>query len=171
MMKWIVALMMVVMGSPTFSEEPQNSFNEEQNEALALLYVSYANGCLLADEPLDALEFFEQASVLIGKTDPSFNFINFFLYFGQVAAFDYLGMRDSCNQAIGSLILLVNEEDEDDDDDDDILTEGESALFKLLVQVLNSIASKAPSQEVRNLLLGLVDEMACELLPCLSQQE
>ncbi len=80
-----------------------------------------------------------------------------------------MGFRDQCKQAVGSLFLSINQYDDEDEDDlsaeDDEwgLTINEES--KVAIQLLQNLATLAPSPEIRELLFSLIDAVAEELLP------
>ena len=169
MIKWVLAILFLVIRFSAFSEETPNEFHhplqEWQNEAL--LHFSYGNTHLLFHEPWQALEQFQRANSLLDKSDSSSCPIGFLITFGQVIAYDCLGFHDRCKQAIGSLFLNINEYDDEDDlsSEEDECSQIASEESKDALQFLQNLAILAPSCEVRELLFSLIEDMAEELLP------
>ncbi len=122
---------------------------------------------MLSHEPLRALEDFQWANAHLDTSDASSNPIGFLITFSEVIAYDCLGFHDRCKRAIGSLFITINENDESDvtifEDQQPVNEKNDDT--KLAIQFLQKIVYLAPSTEVRELLLSLVEDMAEELLP------
>lgn len=148
-----------------FSEEALQVAKEWQSESL--LYLEQGNANLLAHEPWRALEDFQRATSFLDKSDKSSCAIGFLISFGQVVAYDSLGFREQCKQSLGSLLLVINEYDEGEDQDAEIGVQEDSSIdtSEAAVEFLRKLATMTPSQDIRELLLSIVDEMAEELLP------
>ena len=169
MRKWVLAALLVTVEISSFSEESSNdsycSLQKWQEEAL--LHCGYGNAHLLLNEPRQALEQFQRASSLLDKSDGSFCPIRFLVTFNQIVAYDCLGLHDQCKQAVGSLFLGVHEWDDGDDSvpEENEGSQTEDKASEFIIHFLRSLASFAPSPDVRGLLFSITDDVAEELLP------
>jgi tetratricopeptide (TPR) repeat protein len=165
MIRWVLAMMLVVTNGSIFAEESQHHLQDWQDEALS--HIADGNAHLFSGNTWQALEHFQKASSYIDKSDTSAGPIGFFVVFGQVIAYDRLGFHDLCKQSIGSLFLTINEHDEEDD----LLAENDKQVNEkdedptMALRFLQNLVLLAPSDKVRELLFSIVDDMADELLP------
>jgi hypothetical protein len=165
-----VGLLLLRIGFLCFAEE--RDLKEWQLESLQ--YFANGSANLLAHKPWRALEDFQRSNALLDKTDKSTSVISFLISFGQAIAFDSLGFREECKEAIGSLFLIINEynledgQDSGDNSEDDF---SDSKENEEAVQFLHNLAAISPSSDVRELLLSLVNEIAEELLPAFKMAE
>lgn len=135
-----------------------SNVGERDDEQLAMIYVGYGNLYLLASEYSQALENFQKATDILenAKTFPSFPESEIYLLtmFGRLVAYDNLGLRSQCEQTVGKLFLLASSYIEDDD------AESERPLSpeeKQAMGLLRKIAGLAPSTDIREFLLSLID--------------
>ncbi len=127
-----------------------------------VLYLAYAQGSLLIQDAESAVAYLDQAASLIDPSDEEAPIYQFFLSFGQAIAFDQLGNRAACQQAIGALCLEMNRTD--GETEADYATTYSEETAKLVVDLLRAIVATAPSTDVKALLTDLVDEIA-EVMP------
>ena len=82
-------------------------------------------------------------------------------------AYDCLGFREQCRQAIGSLFLTINEYDDEDDPsfENRETMSSQDEESKIAILFLQHMTNLAPSPEVRELLFSLIDDIAEESLP------
>jgi hypothetical protein len=145
MIKWVLTVMLLIIGFPTFSDEFQHSLQDWQTEAL--LHLGYGNAHLLSHKPWQALEHFQKAMSLLDESDDSSCLIGFLITFSQVIAYDFLGFRDQCKQSIGSLFLAINAYD----NGEDVLFENNEPMAeknggdKIAIQFLQALAILTPS--------------------------
>lgn len=151
------------IGLPCFAEEFEPTLKEWQSESLT--YLGNGNAHLLAHEPWQALENFQKASALLDPTDNSSFVIGFLISFGQAIAYDCLGFHGKCKEAIGSLFLAISGYDDEESPETGLNTDSNSHEYESSVQFLRNLAVIAPSLEVRELLLSLIDDMESESLP------
>ncbi len=165
MIRWIFAVLLLVIKCPGFTEDLQHDLQDWQNEALS--HLAQGNMHLLSHEPSRALEDLQWANAHLDTSDASSNPIGFLITFSEVIAYDCLGFHDQCKRAIGSLFITINENDEDVDTvfADPKPGNEKNDDTKLAIQFLENLVFLAPSTEVRELLLSLVEDMAEELLP------
>jgi tetratricopeptide (TPR) repeat protein len=166
MTRWILAVILVVIKCSIFAEEFKHPHLQDWQEE-ALSHIADGNAYLLSGKTWQALEQFQKASSYIDKSDASASPIGFFVVFGQVIAYDRLGLHDLCKQAIGALFLTINEYDEEEDslDENDEQINEKDEDPTMAIQFLQNLARLAPSDEVRELLFSIVDDIADELLP------
>lgn len=126
--------------------------------APVLLYLAYAQASLLIHDADSAVAYLDQAASLIDPSDQEAPIYQFFLSFGQAIAFDQLGNRAACQQAIGALCLEMNRAD--GETESDYATSYSSQTAQLVVDFLRAIVATAPSTDVKALLSDLVDEIA-----------
>lgn len=131
-------------------------------DRLVYVYTGVGCGYLLTEQPQEGLKHLLTAESLIDPSDEEAPVYRFFVSFGQIVAYDCLGQRDLCLQALGKMFLtLHDEESEDDDEDEDGDSVPEAAAF---VETFRKLAQLAPSPDVKAVLLSVVDDMAQELL-------
>jgi hypothetical protein len=116
---------------------------------------------------MHALEDLQWANAYLDTSDASSNPIGFLITFSEVIAYDCLGFRDQCKQAIGSLLITINENEESDVGvfENQQPVNEKSDDTQLAIQFLKKLVFLAPSTEVRDLLLSLVEDLAEDLLP------
>jgi len=151
----IVALFLLV-GVQGFSEEKTPFAWDSES----VYYLGQGNLRLLWNEPWSALENFERASLSIQSLDPMEDTLEFLVWYGRIIAYDILGLEDECRRAIGSLFLTIysgyRDFEEEDDDDEDCAP---FASCGKGLEILRKLAAKAPSEDVRGLLLDLLDDV------------
>jgi hypothetical protein len=165
MIRWIFTALLLVIKCPGFTEDLQHDLRDWQNEALSRL--AQGNMHLFSHEPMHALEDLQWANAHLDTSDASSNPIGFLITFSEVIAYDCLGFHDQCKQAIGSLFITINENNESDgagfEDQQPVNEKNDDTKFAILF--LEHLVFLAPSTEVRELLLSLVEDMAEVLLP------
>jgi hypothetical protein len=129
--------------------------SEEQsqsNEQLALLYLSCANVNLISQNYSSAFDDFQK--VLQTVSDSNDNGIEFLTLFGMVIACDNLGLKDSCEQYLTRIKILIDSVDEEDDD----FTEA-SPENKKVPCYLATIANMSPTVEIKSILMSFIFEI------------
>lgn len=157
-----------MFGFPCFSENESKTLNyaELSDENLAWSYVSCGIENLWTRQYLPALKDFERASTLLDGMENCLSEIHFLLSFGKVIAYDNLGWRKDCQQAAGSLFIIINGVEADDrianpeTNDESSLQECEIGL-----KILRKLASLASSSDIRSSLVLIVNEMSKALQP------
>lgn len=166
MIRWIFALLLLVVKYPGFAEEDLHYHLQDwQNKALS--HLAQGNMHLLAHEPWRTLEDLQWANACLDTSDTSSSPIGFLITFSQVIAYDCLGFHDQCKQAIGSLFITINENGEDNGtaSEDQSFANEKNEDTEFAIQFLQKLVVLAPSTEVRALLLSLVEDIAKEMLP------
>jgi hypothetical protein len=162
MLRVVLVILLLGIWFPCFSEESRDDLREWQSESLE--YFIYGSAHLLEHEPWRALENFQTAT---DHLDRSSSAMSFLVSFGQVIAYDVLGFKEQCKQAIGSLFLAVNEGDKEDQEAE-MNTNREFSIsgeYEEAVGFFRDLAAVAPSPDVRELLFSFIDEIAEEALP------
>jgi len=158
MRKWMLATLCLTAPLACFSdvEDRVGEISPFQEDDTILLYTGYGLGKVLAEDYWGALEAFDNVfSLLQGNDRPE---IRFLASFGRVVAYDNLGMQDHCERAMGVLFISLFEAASLEEEGDlEMDLEGKEFL-----QLLTDIASLAPTQQVRNILLELVEDMGEE---------
>ena len=127
-----------------------------------ILYLAYAQASLLINDANSAIAYLDHAASYIDPSDAEAPIYQFFLLFGQAIAYDQLGNRAACQQAIGALCLTMS--GSDDDSEDDYVTHYSQETGELVVSFLRAVVATAPSADVKALLTEMVDEIAEEIL-------
>ncbi len=166
MFKWILPALFFGAGISCFSEEKIENVYEASlhNESLALVYVGRGNENLIYHRDAFALEDFTKASTLLEELNPRSIELDFLICFGKVIAYDNLGLRSECQNALASLFFII-EDEEDDGTESDFLQDNLSQDYEEADMLLRQLANLAHSPKVRDLLLSLVDKMSEEVLP------
>lgn len=159
MFKWLVAAIFVVLKSGIIAETIQ--LQNWQEEALS--YIAEGNASLFSGKAWQALEYLQKAKSSIDDTDPSASPIGFFVNFSQIIAYDRLGFHDLCKQSIGALFLTINENEEENFEIEEEKDNESDPM--LLVNFLQNLTMFAVSEEVKELLFSVVDDIAEVLLP------
>jgi hypothetical protein len=164
MLRWVtLTLVFIGISLSCFSEESHRELKAWQLESLQ--YFGNGSARILSHEPWQALEDLQRASLALDKTDPSSSVISFLIFFGQAIACDSLGFREHCNQSLGALLMAMNEYDDEEEnlkDNEDHLSANES---EEAIDFFEKLACCAPSLQVRQLLLSIVEEIAEDALP------
>lgn len=148
------------VAAPCFADEMQDLVKKIETTGNGGIAITYGgSGCshLLLNRYSLALEDFQHASEIAKGFRERMPGLEMFINFGKIIACDALGMQKECEQAIGALVLLVNEFDLDDDSDDDS-DEMDSETEKFVKMWMHKLASLAPTPNVRKLLTSFVDE-------------
>lgn len=167
MLKYLSNLFLFLAATLCFSNESGRDFKEWQIKSMEYFASRSAN--LLTQEPWHALENFQKASTLVDQSDNSSNIINFLILFGQTVAYDTLGFREQCIQSLGSLFLVINEcdlEETENEDEEESPSLTDESIDDL--EILRTLAQLAPSADVKELLLSLVDEITEDAAPAFS---
>lgn len=169
MIKKMFVALFFVAGLPLVAEEMSSESDSVLQECQdqSLLYFSQGYVALLTQQPREALEQFQQASDLCDTSDSSCLPLQFLVRFGQVVAYDCLGCRDECAQALNALSINF---DASNEEDGSLLEEVEpypttDADSADVLAFLHSIAICAPSFEVRQILFSLIQDIAKEMEP------
>lgn len=164
MFKFIIAVLLLGQSVHCLSEEYDQDLKEWQQDNL-VYYVGCANVDLFMNDPESALENFQIASTLLDPSDDP-SCMGFWISFGQVIAYDMLGLEDECNRSIGSLFLLINDfsEQEDTSSESELEIDIDRETDKIIIDSLRELATLAPCLQVRKLLLSIVDDLADEVL-------
>jgi hypothetical protein len=126
----------------------------------AVVYAGCGNIHLLLGDFEFALEDFRKASLYLEYCE-SPEISEFMILFGQIVAYDNLNQRDKCEQALGSLLLSMqnfDDEEEYDDDGAEIDIDFER-MYAESIKMMKRLAVLASSDDVREFLLSIVDEM------------
>jgi hypothetical protein len=154
-----LAITSIFLGATLFSFSTENTsfFSEIKSDANDPFYqyIGFGSVNLFSGDYFAALENFNRAeSFREGPIEL------FWVSFGKAIAYDSLGMGDRCNQAIGSLFLTIyafaDEEDEESFEEEDDFTSQEATQAW---EFMRQLASLAPSPNVRNLLVQLINDM------------
>lgn len=150
MLRAILMAIFLGTGCVGFSEQllPQ-ALLQSQGDSLVYWGRGYAN--LLGNEPLRALENFRKSTAALNRPDDWAGAVSFMISFGEIVAYDMLGSRAECKQALGSLLLAASEDDEEDDEEE--IADDEEG-----VEILLALANLAPSPDIRKLLFALLEE-------------
>jgi hypothetical protein len=70
MIRWLLAVILVVINGSIFTEEFKHHLQDWQGEAL--FHLGNGNAHLVSQEPLHALEDFQKAKSLLNKTDSNY---------------------------------------------------------------------------------------------------
>jgi hypothetical protein len=141
-----------------FSEGIQLAVKEWQSESL--MHFGYGSINLLWNDPRRALENFQTAHDSIDKSDRSSCVMTFLVSLGQVIAYDNLGLRDHCERSISSIFFAINECEQKDSDEIGINeNQPNSVDYEEAIEFLYELVSMTPSPDVRELLLGIVDDI------------
>jgi tetratricopeptide (TPR) repeat protein len=138
--------------------EDDELFAQDVNEMI-LAYVGNGNAQLLLKDYKIALKSFKKASYLLDESNEDYEAIAFLINFGKVIAYDNLGQKDLSEQALAALLVAMNDEDETDDNED--IDEN----TKEVLDVMRTLASLAPSADIKEVLLFVVNEMEKDLYP------
>lgn len=160
MIKWILAL--IIMNSSIFAGEYDSDLVDCENEAL--FHIANGNDHLFMQEPLRALEEFENAKSVLDRTGDFQHPINFLITFSKIIAYDCLGSESQCRESVGSLFLRINENN-DEREEYNIQSEEENEKSKMIISFLRNLAVLSPSSQVRELLFSLIEDMENQLLP------
>ena len=165
MFKWIIAALLFTTTLPNVSRA--STTHQTDWEADVLFQLGCAVEALIRNYPAEALEFYEKAQEFIDNSDSSYLPISFIISFGQAATYDYLGKREQCLAALGSM-FLASAISEDTPDDNSVLeklqyNDENSIFYGQVIDILRNIALIAPSPDVQTLLLSIVDDIEEEL--------
>ncbi|HEY2811419.1 MAG TPA: hypothetical protein VGJ00_08540 [Rhabdochlamydiaceae bacterium] len=128
----------------------------------AMAYASCGNVHLLLRDYEFALEDFHRAAICLEHFEEHCPLSEFMILFGKAIAYDNLNERDKCDQVLSSLILHVSDwekidfEDDDEEEEDD--DEDSEEFYHDSIDLYKRIASLAPTQEVREILISFLDD-------------
>lgn len=162
MLKYLLALVLVGTRSVIYSAEEEESYRtslNSQDESVAFIAEGSLN--LFCNEPYSALENFQKALTLSSQSE-DLSATEFLVLFGQVIAYDMLGLKGSCGEAANSLLFSMQNcaaESDEAEVSQDFLSEIEDLET---FEMLRGLASIAPTPEVREFLFSLIDEISEE---------
>jgi len=168
MLRLVLAVMFLGIWLPCFSEEISQDAKDMnlQNERLALVYIGCGNENLLSHNYSSSLEDFQRASSLLDKQENSYLELDFLIFFGKAIAYDNLGSKDQCQSSMASLFFILTAGENEGDDIESNATKGRLPKeYEDADEFMKKLAALAPSPNVRDFLLSIVDEMSEELLP------
>ena len=164
MLKYLLVFVLVGAKTVVFSGEVTDfKINSTYQAALdsqdkSVVCIARGSLNLFSNEPRAALKNFQKALTFSHKSeDPEA--MEFIVLFGQVIAYDMLGLRENCGEAAFSLLYAM-QNCEDDDDGMDYPEDFTSLMEEAeAFEMLRSLASIAPTSAVRNFLFSLIDEI------------
>lgn len=165
MMQLLVMVLLFGSCVPVVSEENIGLPNQIEicDELSVLVHIGYGNEHLLSHQYQAALDDFQKASSLIEQLNQEWAELKFLIYFGKTIAYDNLKMHDECKQSLGALFFLMYVSEEEDSQEihpDPSINDSKAAIF-----FMSELAILSSSQQIRETLLHIVDEMSTELLP------
>src|SRR5271156_3333067 len=107
MLKFAIATVLLSSTLPCISQENMPVVKETELSETYSAYLSIWNGNanLRSQNYTGALENFALATAFLENAEGSFPEVDFLIHFGQVVAYDNLGLPDQCRQALGSMFL------------------------------------------------------------------
>lgn len=95
---------------------------------------------------------------------------DFLILFGKTVAYDNLNLRDKCEHSLASLILTFDkiqkddeiDEDEEEDEEEEEGLEVDEDFSEKTINMMRRIAELAPSEDVREVLISIVNEIDSE---------
>lgn len=171
--KLILAVLLLGFSYSSFAEEiPQldDKWNLH-NDSLALVYIGRGNENLLEHHYSQALSDFQYAASLLNNEKIHIPELDFLICFGQIIAYDNLGLKDQCQNAMLSLFLIITQNDDetcnddqsgvvDSNSDQEEYIEGAALMMKLI--------NLAPSPSVREFLFSLIEDISEDVEPSFS---
>jgi hypothetical protein len=134
-------------------------------ESLALIYIGSGHANLFAHKHGPALRDFQKALSLVNHTDGRYPELEALSFFGQAIAYDNLGAKSQCQNALASLFFSLNESGNEEEGCESRASDSRlTREYEEADDIMRRLASLAASTEIRELLLSLVDEMSKELL-------
>lgn len=165
MLQFVVALV-VYLGSMVscFSHEvPKNVDWFGDSVSSSAIYTACGNIHLLVKDYELAFQDFNKAKACMEQLGEDSPMEQLLLHFGQTVVYDNLHLRDECEKSLSALILTIAKIDEMEDDDDEDYEEEDDEedeeIFRSIIDMVRSIALQAPSDDVREILVSLVDSL------------
>lgn len=158
MFKTIMTALFLTLSSFSYAVERPNFFEDfEVEDEYFIHHVGSGYTNLEQRLYLEAVRDFNEAHMIFRQDVNIPRELEFILVFGELIAYDNLGMQDRCEQILGRFFInvMASEGEVDEDDDDDMLTpEDEKA-----VGYMRALASLAPSQDIARVLHTFLDGM------------
>lgn len=154
MLKTTLVASLLAMASQCFAGQVSQFDNEIKlsSQSLASGFVNRGNENLRAGKYFPALNDFQNASPLLSNFQECKSNVSFLIFFGKVIACDNLGFHEQSQQAMISLLLLV----ENREDDSCVFTFDE-------INALVELATLAPSPNIQAILLYLCNTISSSI--------
>ncbi len=160
MLKFAIATILLGSSLSCVAEDHFNPFEALEEDGAHSIYesIGLASVCLIEGDYHGALDNYFIASLMAEDAVPSVPGAKFLIHFGKAIAFDNLGMRDQCMQAIGTMFVSLvadNDDLEEEDGEDEPDTPEEIEAYEFM----KNLATLAPSQDVREFLVSFLKEL------------
>jgi|GEM_PF-2690189 tetratricopeptide (TPR) repeat protein len=88
---------------------------ESHDQGLSLVYIGFGNESLSLKKFSSALDDFQKAFSLLGKPEDHPPELDVLILFGEVIAYDNLGLKDDCSKYLAILKSIINSDNEIED--------------------------------------------------------
>lgn len=156
MLKYLTATILTGITTLGFSDETFETFQKDSPNPL-YQSLAWGDAYLLEHDFEQALQVFEDALTFLKNTDIHSAEMQFLIRLGLAIAYDNLGLRAQCEQALGSLFIILAEFDDEDDEDEEFEpTDSLSPEDKDSVEFMRRLADSARSPDIKKFLHKLL---------------
>ena len=134
--------------------EAKESLEEAKRhqESLALVFIGSGNDNLFAHKYTAATRDFQKAFALLTQIKYRCPELEFLIFFGQTIAYDNLGAKDRCQEALSSLLIALHEEKYNQNMEPTSPSEGSEEDDREAIDMLKNLANLAISPEIQEIL-------------------